>query len=76
LMAGASEQAALSGNTAAYLQTIINSANWIIQDTRVYSGDYRGSLADFNTSTDTMTRSGAQAWVHYLNIVGLALSTG
>ena len=78
LIAGASEHAALSGNAGAYLQTIVNSADWIIQETPADSRDYQPSPEDSNksTGTNTMTGSAVQARLRYLNMVGLALGAG
>jgi len=78
LIAGASGLAARSGNAELYLQTIVSTADWIIQDAPVDSRDHNLSAEASSKSTGavTMTESEAPAWMHYLNVVGLALAGG
>jgi len=75
LIAGASELVVLSGNSGHYLQTIVSTADWIIQDTPAISRNHNlpAEKSDKSTGTDTMTESAAPAWMRYLDIVGLAM---
>lgn len=67
-------QAAASGNSEAFIQTIINDSGGVIHDTpNAYdtpagSGVYNLSAGDLNVRTGAMSWFGAQAWVHYLNV--------
>lgn len=72
-------QAAASGNSAAFVNTIIADSGGVVTDLpnafdspMQYSGSYTLSASDFITSgqfAGQMTFWGSVAWVHYLNVI-------
>lgn len=69
----ATQAASYSGGPAAFVAAVIADSGGVIHDIpNVYDsspGTYKLSASDFSTSFGTMDWWGAQAWVHYLNVI-------
>lgn len=76
LIAGASEHAALSTNTATYLQTISDSAPWTLRDPPPVPNSDEPLGADPMASAELGPPAGTPAWLDQLNLVGFALRAG
>jgi hypothetical protein len=69
----ATQEASYSGGPAAYVAAVIAASGGVVHDTpnSIFdpSGTYTLSMSDFSTTGGAMTWWGAQAWVHYLNVI-------
>ena len=71
----ATQASSYGGGASAYVSALIAASGGAIHDTPnpfdtpVNSGIYNLSAADFDTSHGQMTWWGAQAWVHYLDVM-------
>lgn len=76
LIAGASEHAALSTNTAAYLQTISDAAPWTLRDPTAIPNSDEPLGTDPMAGADLGPSAGTPVWLDQLNMVGFALRSG